>query len=102
MLVAPLHVVDVVRHPRHGREGVPDLGVTTAFLLEVLDDVSEEEVILEDALHGLEEIRAERQGVAEGELPLAEGSHGGLSAHELGQYRHRPGHKQTNELMSTT
>ena len=96
-----LHVVDVVRHPSNGAQRIPDLRIAATLLLEVFHDVPEEEVVLEDALDRLEEIRAEGECVSEGQLPPTEGPHGRLPTHELRQYRHRPGTQGASQASHT-
>ena len=57
----------------------------------VLDDVLQQQVVLEDALNGFEQVRAERQRVLQLRLTLAAGPRRRLVAHQLRQHRHRPG-----------
>ena len=56
----------------------------------MLDDVLQQQVVLEDPLDGLEQIRTERKCVLQLRLSLAASSTGCLIPHQVRQHRHFP------------
>jgi len=60
VLVLPLHVVDVVGDAGHSRQGHDDVRVAASAAIAVLHDVLQEQVVLEDALHRFQQVRAQR------------------------------------------
>lgn len=91
VLVLALHVVDVVRDARHGRQRHDDVRVAGRLrAVAVLHDVLQQQVVLQDALHRLEQVRAERQRVLQLRLPFPARSARRLVPHQLRQHRHFP------------
>lgn len=117
MLVFPLHVVDVPRHPGHGVDGLLDDVVALVVGIKVLcnflffqnksailqSDISsrtnrtcelqmllhlKQQVILEDPLDRLEQVGAQRQRALEGGLPIPEELGQSFAPHAVGQRGH--------------
>ena len=54
VLVFAFHVVDVVGYARHGRQGHDDIRIAAGIAIAVLNDILQQQVIFEYALHRLE------------------------------------------------
>jgi hypothetical protein len=61
VLVAPLHLVDVLREASHGAERLLDVCPASRLRGELLHQTLQQQVVLEHSLHRLQQVRAQRQ-----------------------------------------